>query len=120
MQQFKGRQKQSLVESSYDTWTKFYQQDENAPNAIVSYYAKGALLAFVLDINIRQRTNDKTSLDDILKFAWENYQEFGLEDNIIQRVANDLVRGDLSDFFNDYLYGVKELPLHKKPLPMLV
>ncbi|BBB23604.1 peptidase M61 [Isorropodon fossajaponicum endosymbiont JTNG4] len=113
VQQSKGRQKQSLAESSYDTWTKFYQQDENAPNAIVSYYTKGALLAFVLDINIRQRTNDKASLDDVLKFAWENYQEFGLKDNTIQCIVNDLVKADLSDFFNDYLYGVKELPLQE-------
>ncbi len=113
VQQSKGRQRQSLAESSYDTWTKFYQQDENAPNAIVSYYTKGALLAFVLDINIRQRTNDNASLDHVLKFAWENYQEFGLEDNTIQGIVNDLVGDDLSDFFNDYLYGVKELPLQQ-------
>ncbi|QKQ24089.1 M61 family metallopeptidase [Candidatus Ruthia endofausta] len=113
VQQSKGRQKQSLLESSYDTWTKFYQQDENAPNVIVSYYTKGALLAFVLDINIRQCTNDKVSLNGVLKFAWENYQKFGLEDNTIRRIVNDLVRGDLSDFLNDYLYGVKELPLQK-------
>jgi predicted metalloprotease with PDZ domain len=36
-----GRTKQSVAESSFDAWTKFYKQDENAPNAIVSYYAKG-------------------------------------------------------------------------------
>lgn len=59
VQQPKGRKKQSLAESSYDTWTKFYKQDENAPNVIVSYYTKGALLAFVIDIHIRQCTNDK-------------------------------------------------------------
>jgi predicted metalloprotease with PDZ domain len=61
-----GRFKQSVAQSSFDAWTKFYQQDENAPNAIVSYYTKGALLAFVLDIEIRKRTDDKHSLDEIL------------------------------------------------------
>ncbi|MET0051254.1 MAG: peptidase M61, partial [Candidatus Thiodiazotropha sp.] len=40
-----GRTKQTLEESSFDAWTKFYKQDENAPNALVSYYSKGALLA---------------------------------------------------------------------------
>jgi predicted metalloprotease with PDZ domain len=41
VQQGHGRYKQSLAASSSDAWTKFYQQDENAPNAIVSYYTKG-------------------------------------------------------------------------------
>ena len=43
-----GRRRQSVAESSFDAWIKFYKQDENAPNAIVSYYAKGALVAFGL------------------------------------------------------------------------
>jgi predicted metalloprotease with PDZ domain len=63
MHKGRGRFKQSVAQSSFDAWTKFYQQDENAPNAIVSYYTKGALLAFVLDIEIRKRTDDKHSLD---------------------------------------------------------
>ena len=65
-----GRHKQSLAESSFDAWTKFYQQDENASNAIVSYYTKGALLAFVLDIEIRKRTDDNKSLDDVLRLIY--------------------------------------------------
>src|SRR5699024_9516171 len=49
-----GRLKQSVAESSFDTWTRFYKQDENSPNAIVSYYSKGALVALGLDLFIRQ------------------------------------------------------------------
>ena len=113
VQKSRGRLTQSLAESSYETWTKFYQQDENAPNAIVSYYTKGALLAFVLDIEIRKLTNDQKSLDDVLRNAWEKYQDCGLEDNTIQKIVNNLTEHDLTEFFNDYLYGVKELPLQK-------
>src|SRR5690625_7278899 len=40
-----GRFKQSIAQSSYDAWTRFYKQDENSPNAIVNYYTKGALVA---------------------------------------------------------------------------
>src|SRR5690625_1666408 len=36
-----GRFKQSVAQSSYDAWTRFYKQDENSPNAMVSYYTKG-------------------------------------------------------------------------------
>jgi predicted metalloprotease with PDZ domain len=39
-----------VAESSFDAWTKYYRQDENSPNAIVSYYAKGALVALCLDL----------------------------------------------------------------------
>ncbi len=106
-----GRFMQSLAQSSYATWTKFYQQDENAPNAIVSYYTKGALLAFVLDIEIRKQTDNQKSLDNVLQYVWENYQECGLENNTIQIIVNQITNSDLTQFFNDYLYGVKELPL---------
>lgn len=111
VQKSKGRMKQSLAESSYDAWTKFYQQDENAPNAIVNYYTKGALFAFVLDVEIRKHTSDNKSLDDVLKFAWSNYQETGLEDSTIQNIINNLTDNNFDNLFDDYLYGLKELPL---------
>ncbi|CAC9545572.1 Putative protease [uncultured Gammaproteobacteria bacterium] len=111
VQQGHGRYKQSLAASSFDAWTKFYQQDENAPNAIVSYYTKGALLAFVLDIEIRKRTNDKHTLDDVLRLIWGNYQATGLEDNTAQQVVEHLTQSDFNSFFTQYLYGVDDLPL---------
>src|SRR5690606_31502318 len=61
-----GRLKQSVAESSFDTWTRFYKQDENSPNALVSYYSKGSLVALGLDITIRERSGDKYSLDDVM------------------------------------------------------
>lgn len=111
IQQTSGRFKQSLAQSSFDTWTKFYQQDENAPNAIVSYYTKGALLAFVLDIEIRKRTDDKFSLDNVLRLIWDNYQETGLEDSTVKYIVEHLTQRDFSAFFDKYLYGVEELPI---------
>jgi predicted metalloprotease with PDZ domain len=111
VQKSQGRHKQSLAESSFDAWTKFYQQDENAPNAIVSYYTKGALLAFVLDIEIRSRSHDTQSLDNVLRLIWANYQDIGLEDDTVQKVVAHLTQSDFTEFFDDYLYGVSELPL---------
>ena len=111
VQKSKGRLTQSLAQSSYEAWTKFYQQDENGPNAIVSYYTKGALLAFVLDVEIRKQTNGEKTLDDIVKHVWDDYQSCGLEDNTIQTIINQITNTDFSEFFKDYLYGVKELPL---------
>lgn len=68
-----GRYKQSLAQSSFDAWTKYYKQDENAPNAIVSYYTKGALVAMGLDLTIRQRSDHRHSLDDVMRALWNTF-----------------------------------------------
>ncbi|MGA4072635.1 M61 family metallopeptidase [Ralstonia nicotianae] len=65
-----GRLKQSVAESSFDAWTKYYRQDENAPNAIVSYYTKGSLVALALDLTIRTQTGGEHSLDDVMRALW--------------------------------------------------
>ncbi|MFP3890292.1 M61 family metallopeptidase [uncultured Ralstonia sp.] len=68
-----GRLKQSVAESSFDAWTKYYRQDENAPNAIVSYYTKGSLVALALDLTIRTQTDGEHSLDDVMRALWAAY-----------------------------------------------
>ncbi|WP_296225509.1 M61 family metallopeptidase [Ralstonia sp. UBA689] len=68
-----GRLKQSVAESSFDAWTKYYRQDENAPNAIVSYYTKGSLVALALDMTIRTQTDGERSLDDVMRALWAAY-----------------------------------------------
>ncbi|MHA6886618.1 M61 family metallopeptidase [Ralstonia pseudosolanacearum] len=65
-----GRLKQSVAESSFDAWTKYYRQDENAPNALVSYYTKGSLVALALDLTIRTQTGGEHSLDDVMRALW--------------------------------------------------
>lgn len=68
-----GRTKQSVADSAFDAWTKYYRQDENAPNAIVSYYTKGSLVALALDLTIREKTAGRKSLDDIMRALWQRY-----------------------------------------------
>ena len=109
----KGRFNQSVAESSFEAWTKFYKQDESAPNAIVSYYAKGALLALCLDLTIRKNTNNEKSLDDIMRFLWVNFgkKSIGLPEAEIESIVSKVSGFDLTTFFKKYLYGVEELPL---------
>jgi predicted metalloprotease with PDZ domain len=109
----KGRFSQSLAESSFDAWTKFYKQDENAPNAIVSYYTKGALLALCLDLTIRKNTNNDKSLDDVMRHLWNNYgkNSRGVPEGEIKTISSDIAGVDLTSFFEIYLYGVEDLPL---------
>ena len=75
MERNAGRLKQSVAESSFDAWTKYYRQDENSPNAIVSYYQKGALVALGLDLTIRAKTDGARSLDDVMRLLWQYYGE---------------------------------------------
>ncbi len=107
-----GRFKQSVAESSYLTWTKFYQQDENAPNSIISYYTKGSLIALGLDLKIRTATNNKKSLIDILLFLWQKHGETGkgLKEGEIESICSKVSGVALKSFFNDFLYGTKDLP----------
>jgi predicted metalloprotease with PDZ domain len=63
-----SRHVQSLADASFDAWIKYYRQDENAANALVSYYAKGAVVALCIDLLIRKETHQKSSLDDFMRF----------------------------------------------------
>jgi predicted metalloprotease with PDZ domain len=80
-----GHLRQSVAESSFDAWTKYYRQDENAPNAIVSYYAKGALVALTLDLTLRTATNGKRSLDDVMRLLWKRFGEQFYAEGATQR-----------------------------------
>jgi hypothetical protein len=68
-----GRLKQSVADSSFDAWIKYYRQDENATNAIVSYYTKGSLVALAFDLAIRAQTRNRKSLDDVMRLLWQRY-----------------------------------------------
>ncbi len=110
-----GRFQQSVAESSFYTWTKFYQQDENAPNAIISYYTKGSLIALGLDLTIRQQTQGKKSLDDVLKHLWQHFGQhgIGLQEGQIEQLCSEVSGIDLSGFFKRYLYGTEDLPFEQ-------
>ena len=77
--QHSGRRKQSLAESSFDAWIKYYKPDENTPNAVVSYYQKGALVALALDLSIRRETAGRRSLDDVMRHLWRRYKQAGAD-----------------------------------------
>lgn len=110
-----GRFKQSVAESSYLTWTKFYQQDENAPNAIVSYYTKGSLIALALDLRIQAETNGQKSLDTILRYLWQQYGQTatGLEEGEIERICSQVSGVDLTRFFEEALYGTEDIDFER-------
>ena len=114
-----GRQKQSLADSSFDAWTKYYQADENTPNAVVSYYGKGALLALGLDLQIRAFSKNQKSLDDLMRLIWKMHGQ--TMDGISEDGLDELIHQLLGDGFNKtwhdmklrYIFGTEDIPLQK-------
>jgi predicted metalloprotease with PDZ domain len=108
-----GRSRQSAAESSFNAWTKFYKQDENAANAIVSYYAKGCLIAACIDLKMRELTDGIKSLDDVMRRLWQAYREQGkgVEPDGIQRLVSEITGVDLGPFLDELIYGTSDLPL---------
>ena len=108
-----GRQRQSVAESSFDAWTKFYKQDANAGNAVVSYYAKGSLIALALDLKLRSETEGRVSLDDVMRACWEKWGETGagMPERGLEEVSAEVSGLDLGDFFDAAVRGTGELAL---------
>lgn len=108
-----GRLRQSVEESSFDAWTKFYQQDANSPNFIVSYYTKGSLIACALDLTLRRVTHGEYCLDDVMRECWSRYgdSKTGMPERGLETVAHELSGMDLEDFFERYVRGTADIPL---------
>jgi len=112
-----GRHKQSVADSSFDAWTKYYQADEHTPNAVVSYYAKGALIALGLDLLIRAQTRQRKSLDNVMQLLWaahgktqEGLLEDGFERIVLAAIGPDFKKPWLQ-FKARYIEGTHDLPL---------
>ena len=108
-----GRTKQSVAESSFDAWVKYYRQDENSPNAIVSYYQKGAMVGLALDLTIRHGTEGAKSLDDVMRALWTDYgrKGIGVAENALEKIAEKITGLDLKTFFMEAVYGTADIDL---------
>ncbi len=108
-----GRHLQNIEESSFDAWTRFYKQDANSSNAIVSYYTKGSLIALALDLTIRKDTAGACSLDDVMRECWSRYGETGegMPERGLESLARSVSGLELEDFFDRYVRGTADLPL---------
>lgn len=107
----KGRLRQSVAESSFDAWTKFYQQDENAPNAIVSYYVKGGILVMMLDLAIRAESQGESSFDDVMRHLWRNYgsQGVGIPEDAMPAIIERAVGLDLGNLLHSLVHTTEEI-----------
>ncbi|HRD87575.1 MAG TPA: PDZ domain-containing protein, partial [Accumulibacter sp.] len=116
-----GRLRQTLAESSFDAWTKYYRPDENTPNAVVSYYAKGALVALALDLKLRAETAGRVTLDHLMRALWQRHGDAaGVDDDDIRLLAEQLSGLDLRAFFSDAVHGTSDVDLARLLRPFAI
>lgn len=111
LQQTPGRRLQSIEESSFDAWVEYYRQDEQTINSAVSYYDKGAVVALLLDLEIRKRSNGARSLDDVMRALYNDFfkQNRNYTPEDFQRTAERAAGASLEEFFRRYVRGREEL-----------
>jgi predicted metalloprotease with PDZ domain len=107
-----GRLKQSVAESSFDAWTKYYRADENAPNSVVSYYQKGALIGLALDLQIRADTRGRRSLDDVMRQMWRQWKDAsdyrGVDEDAFSRIVEEATGLDLAAQIRELTEGTRD------------
>jgi predicted metalloprotease with PDZ domain len=105
-----GRLVQSAAGASYDAWIKQYRPDENSPNVSISYYTKGAVIAFLLDGKIRKATNGTKSLDGVMRAAYAKYSGArGYTPEQFRQVAEEVTGLNLRAFWDTAVEGTGEL-----------
>ncbi len=111
-----GRLFQSAAESSFDTWMKFFSRDENMANTTISYYSKGAALGLLLDLKIRHESENKRSLDDVMRTLYSKYHKEknrGFKDREFREECESAAGCALPEIFDDYVATVKEIDYPK-------
>lgn len=111
LQERPGRFETSLEEASFDAWIKYYRADENAVNNQISYYDKGELVNFLLDVEIRSASKGAKSLDDVMRYLYNEFYKKGRnytpED--YQKTSEMMAGKSLEDFFAKYVRGRAEI-----------
>jgi len=111
-----GNRIQSLSESSFDAWIKYYRPNENSANSTVSYYNKGALLAMIMDLEIIHSTQAKYGLDEVMKAMYEEYyvkKERGYTDAEFKAMLEKIAGKTFDEIYADYINGVKTINYNK-------
>lgn len=103
---------QSAQQSSIDAWMEKYPY-YNLPARSISYYNKGELLGVLLDLKMREATDDQVSLRDLFRWMNEHYAKQGKffpDSDGVRQAAEALTHADFGDFFQKYVSGFDEIP----------
>jgi predicted metalloprotease with PDZ domain len=106
-----GRQVQSVAQASFDAWVKYYRSDENTPNATVSYYTKGSLVALALDLTLRRE--GRGTLDDLMRWLWRAGVGGPIDESRIADALEAVGGRSYARELAAWVRGTDELPLRE-------
>ncbi len=112
-----GRLVQSVAQASFDAWVKYYRPDENTPNATVSYYTKGALVALCFDLTLRsesrptQGASAGATLDDVMRALWQRCKAGPMREADFEQALLTLGHRSYAPELARWVHGRAELPL---------
>jgi predicted metalloprotease with PDZ domain len=111
-----GKKFQSIADASYDAWIKAYRPTENSNNSTISYYSKGSVAAMMLDLEIIHDSQTKYSLDDVMRYMYNEYYKTlkrGYTDAEFKKGLEKFAGKNLDDFYKKYVYGVADVDYNK-------
>ena len=104
-----GRKVQSVAQASFDAWVKYYRGDENTPNATISYYTKGSLVALVLDLTLRRE--GRGSLDAVMRELWAASAGGPIDEAQIRAALRQVGGRSYDAEIDAWVHGTDDLPL---------
>lgn len=109
MAQTPGRKVQTVAQASFDAWIKYYRQDENTPNATVSYYTKGSLVGLCLDLTLR--AEGKTTLDAVMRRLWIRCDGGPMAEADLLAVLEQLSGRSYARELAQWVHSTQDLPI---------
>jgi predicted metalloprotease with PDZ domain len=109
VQQSPGQRVQSVAQASFDAWTRYYRVGENTPNATISYYTKGALVAMCLDLTLR--AEGRGSLDEVMRALWHRTQGGPMRESDLSTVLRQLGKRSFAAELAQWVHGTADLPV---------
>lgn len=106
-----GRKNIPLTQASQDAWVRLYQDSEHNVNSNISYYNKGAVVAWLLDTEIRRTTRGQKSLDDVMRKAYSKFSQDGFQELEFRALASEVAGKDVTPFFLKALDSTQDLDL---------
>lgn len=104
-----GRLEQSLEESSFDAWIRHYKPSEFSTNSTVSYYDRGAMVAWMMDAELRLATGGSQGLPELFASLWKRLGDGPVMDEDLRSAFGDLVQRDPGPFWDAWIAGRAEL-----------
>ncbi|GBD93313.1 M61 glycyl aminopeptidase [bacterium BMS3Abin05] len=107
-----GNRVEPVDEASFDAWIKYYRPNENSINTTISYYSKGAVIATLLDLTIRHETQNRKSLDDLMRSLYQTYYKRlnrWYTEKEFEAACEKMAGISLKPFFRRYVSGTDSI-----------